>query len=62
MVGTRAANIDPAIRATFVEKIPMRREGRVEELAHAVLFLASDEASYITGTSLLVDGGWLAAQ
>ena len=36
----------------------MGREGRGEEVGYAVLFLASDEASYITGTELVVDGGF----
>ena len=40
--------------------IPMGREGRPIEVAYAVLFLASDEASYITGTELMVDGGFTA--
>jgi NAD(P)-dependent dehydrogenase (short-subunit alcohol dehydrogenase family) len=39
------------------ERVPMRRHGKAEEIAYAVLFLASDEASYITGQTLSVDGG-----
>ena len=64
MLGTRARNPspDPAARDKFMERIPLGRSARHEEVAHAVLFLASDEASYITGTSLVVDGGWLAKQ
>ena len=51
---------DPNIRAEMLRQVPMGRAGRVEEVAHAVLFLASDEASYITGAELWVDGGYLA--
>ena len=39
------------------ERVPMRRHGKAEEIAYAVLFLASDEASYITGQTICVDGG-----
>jgi NAD(P)-dependent dehydrogenase (short-subunit alcohol dehydrogenase family) len=57
---TSKTSADPTWRATMLAAVPMKREGRVEEVAHAVLFLASDEASYITGTELVVDGGYLA--
>jgi 3-oxoacyl-[acyl-carrier protein] reductase len=43
----------------FLEKIPQRRIGEPEDIAHAILFLASDDASYIHGTTLHVDGGMM---
>ena len=38
--------------------VPMKRGGQPEEVAHAILWLLSDEASYVTGTNLVISGGW----
>lgn len=47
----------PSFAKALIDKTPMRRFGRPEEIAAAVVFLASDEASFITGATLTVDGG-----
>jgi 3(or 17)beta-hydroxysteroid dehydrogenase len=46
----------PAVRAERMRFIPMRRPGEVDEVASAILFLASDESSYITGSEIHVGG------
>ena len=52
---------DEGIRE-YLKKIPMRRYGRPEEVANLFAFLASDEASFITGESVVIDGGQLAEE
>lgn len=47
----------PAIMQGFADRLPMGRMGTADEMAGAVLYLASDDASYVTGTNLVVDGG-----
>ena len=49
-----------AAREEQVGLTPLRRMGQPMEVAYGVLFLASDEASFITGTALVIDGGFLA--
>ncbi len=51
---------DPTFRQWVLDRIPLGRLGTVEEVASAVVFLASPAAALVTGSSLLVDGGWTA--
>jgi NAD(P)-dependent dehydrogenase (short-subunit alcohol dehydrogenase family) len=51
---------NPEINQQFISKIPLRRWGRVEEIGQLALYLCSEEAGFITGTDVLIDGGWTA--
>lgn len=57
---TRPFFEDPAFKANVLAKIKLGRIGQVQDLMGAAVFLASDAAALITGTSLIVDGGWTA--
>jgi NAD(P)-dependent dehydrogenase (short-subunit alcohol dehydrogenase family) len=57
---TEARRADPAVRELMLSRIPLGRYGQPEDIAYGVLYLASDEAGYITGSELVVDGGWTA--
>ena len=56
---TQALRGDPLRSSAILDRIPAGRWGRAEDLAGATVFLASDAASYVHGTILPVDGGWL---
>lgn len=51
---------NPELNAQFVAKIPVGRWGKVEEIGALAAFLCSDNAGFITGTDILIDGGWCA--
>jgi NAD(P)-dependent dehydrogenase (short-subunit alcohol dehydrogenase family) len=57
---TAAVMADPAWRETMLRKYPLGRFGHVEDIAAAILYLASDEAAFVTGVALPVDGGYTA--
>ena len=51
---------NPEINAQFISKIPVGRWGKVEEIGQLALFLCSEHSGFITGTDILIDGGWCA--
>jgi NAD(P)-dependent dehydrogenase (short-subunit alcohol dehydrogenase family) len=57
---TRATFDDPARRAWVLDKIKLGRPGEVEDIMGAVVYLASDASALVTGTAMMVDGGWTA--
>ena len=50
---------DPARELSMAQRVPLRRVGSTEDVSSAVTYLLSDSASFVTGTDLVVDGGWL---
>lgn len=58
--GASTTNMDEKAREAMLAPIPMKRQGKSEEVSNAVLFLSSDESSYMTGSVMVVDGGWTA--
>jgi NAD(P)-dependent dehydrogenase (short-subunit alcohol dehydrogenase family) len=57
---TEARRGDPAHYEYMVSRIPLGRYGEPDEVAYGVLYLASDESSFVTGSELVIDGGWTA--
>jgi len=57
---TERRRADPEVYKRMVSRIPLGRYGEPDEVAYGVLYLASDEAAFVTGSELVIDGGWTA--
>ncbi len=57
---TEERRSDPAMRELMLSRIPLARYGEPIDVAYGVLYLASDESSFVTGSELVIDGGWTA--
>ena len=57
---TAAGRVDPDRNRRWLANTPLGRWGEPIEVAYGVLFLASDESSFVTGSELVIDGGWTA--
>lgn len=51
---------DPAVSREFIARVPLGRWGRLEEVGRLAVYLCSEEAAFITGSDILIDGGWCA--
>lgn len=57
---TEGRRADAAVQELMISRIPLGRYGEAMEVAYGVLYLASDESSFVTGSELVIDGGWVA--
>jgi NAD(P)-dependent dehydrogenase (short-subunit alcohol dehydrogenase family) len=57
---TERGRADPARYRLMLSRIPLGRFGEPDEVAYGVLYLASDESAFVTGSELVIDGGWTA--
>lgn len=57
---TEEALADPDVRQDYHDRIPLGRLGTTDDIANGVLFLASDDSSFVTGSELVIDGGLVA--
>jgi 2-deoxy-D-gluconate 3-dehydrogenase len=58
-IATDMGKMDPAAQEALIARLPKKRIGQPEDIGAAAVYLASDEADYVTGVVLFVDGGWL---